>query len=548
MVQCTSQAPTISVRKHGPSRKRLDLRLKTDSATPLAFSFEVKDTDLLGRVGVLKVGGRTLETPCLLPVIHPVNQAVPTHELKAMGFRGLMTNSYIIRSRRKEEALKSGIHEMLGFDGLFMTDSGGYQVLEYGDLEVSYGDVASFQAEIGSDLAVTLDRPTGYPQSRGSAEESVDHSLKNAIATLRDYGDTHTTWIGPIQGGLYLDLVTQSATALLEAGFGFLALGSPVQVMENYMFSDLVRMIIAARRPIPYSVPLHLFGAGHPLTMALAVALGCDTFDSASYILFARNGRYMSNGGVLSLDLMKYLPCSCSVCAKTSVKELREVEERERTKLVATHNLYVLREEVESCKEAISEGRLWDLVEEKSTVHPRLRDAFVELSKNRDLLVEGTPLLKDRGMMLRSQEDYGRPELASAQNRLRGAMKRASKDSVLLTAWDSVPIGKKSRQVAGSRTRPDTYRIHPALGVYPAELDFVYPFTQVVTSQDFESKMSVKEAVSRLRKLGYASVKVSPAGPPRRVATRRFRSRRTQRGASPSPQSSSARPRSPRRP
>jgi 7-cyano-7-deazaguanine tRNA-ribosyltransferase len=522
--------------------------LKTDGATPLVFSFEVKDTDLLGRVGVLKVGGKTLGTPCLLPVIHPVNQAVPIEELEAMGFHGLMTNSYIIRSRRKEEALRSGIHEMLGFDGLLMTDSGGYQVLEYGDLEVSYEDVASFQAKIGSDLAVTLDRPTGYPQSRRSAEESVDRSLRNAIATLRDYGDSQTTWMGPIQGGLYQDLVTQSATALFKAGFGFLALGSPVQVMENYMFSDLVRMIVAARRPIPYSVPLHLFGAGHPLTMALSVALGCDTFDSASYILFARNGRYMSHHGVLRLDMMKYLPCSCNVCAKTSVKELWEVEERQRTKLVATHNLYVLREEVETCKEAISEGRLWDLVEEKSMAHPRLQDAFVELSKNRDLLVEGTPLLKDRGMMLRSEEDYGRPELASAEKRLKGAMKRASKDAILLAAWDSVPVGKKSHRVPGARARPDTYRIHPGLGVYPAELDFIYPFTQLVTSEDVESKMNVKEAASRLRKLGYGSVKVSPAGPSMDIATGRVRSRRTQRGASPFPPSSSARPRSPRRP
>jgi Queuine/archaeosine tRNA-ribosyltransferase len=37
------------------------------------------------------------------------------------------------------------------------------------------------------------------------------------------------------------------------------------------------------------SKPIHLFGAGHPLTIPLAVALGCDTFDSASYMLYARD-------------------------------------------------------------------------------------------------------------------------------------------------------------------------------------------------------------------------------------------------------------------
>ena len=517
-------------------------------AAPLPFSFEVKETDLLGRVGVLKVGGRTLETPCLLPVVHPVNQAVSTRELRAMGFRGLMTNSYIIRSRRRDEALRDGIHEMLGFDGVLMTDSGGYQVLEYGDLEVGYGEVASFQAAVGSDLAVTLDRPTGYPQSRRAAEDSVNYSLKNAIATLREYGDRKTVWMGPVQGGVYQDLVTKSAASLWKAGFEFLALGSPVQVMENYMFADLVKMVVSARRPIPYSVPLHLFGAGHPLTMALAVALGCDTFDSASYILFARNGRYMTRGGILSMEMMKYLPCSCPVCARTSVKDLQEVEARERTKMVATHNLYVLREEIEACKEAIAEGRLWDLVEEKSMAHPRLRDAFVELSKHRDILAEGTPLLKDRGLMLRSEEDLERPELASARKRLRSALKRTSKEAVLITPWDPIPIRKKGHEGVGAPKRSDTYRIHPALGVYPAELDFVYPFTQVIAATGIGSPVKVKEATAWLRKLGYRSVEVSAAGAGGGKPSRRVRSRRTRRGVSPSPQSSSPRPRLPRRP
>ena len=513
----------------------------------MPFSFEVKETDLLGRIGVLKVGGKTLETPCLLPVVHPVNQAVSTEELKAMGFRGLMTNSYIIRSRRRDEALRDGIHRMLGFDGVLMTDSGGYQVLEYGDLEIGYEEAASFQAEIGSDLAVTLDRPTGYPRSRRAAEDSVDYSLRNATSTIREYGDRETVWMGPVQGGLYQDLVSKSAASLWEAGFEFLALGSPVQVMKNYMFADLLKMIVAARRPVPYSVPLHLFGAGHPLTMALAVALGCDTFDSASYALFARNGRYMSHGGVLSLEMMKYLPCSCPVCMKTSVRDLQDIDTRERAKLIATHNLYALREEVEACKEAIAEGRLWDLVEEKSMAHPRLRDAFVELSKHRSMLVEGTPLLKDRGLMLRSEEDLERPELVSAKERLEGVLKRTSRNAVLLTSWDPIPLGKKKMHgTVGSPGKSDTYRIHPALGVYPAELDFVYPFTQFVTAAGMGDRMSIREAAARLRRLGYKSVKVSKTRG--RNPSRRVTSRRTRRGASPSPRSSSPRPRSPLRP
>jgi len=513
----------------------------------MSFSFEVKETDLLGRIGTLTAGGKTLETPCLLPVVHPVNQIISTHELQAMGFKGLMTNSYIIRSRRKNEALRRGIHEMLGFNGVLMTDSGGYQVLEYGDLQVNYKEVASFQARVGSDLAVTLDRPTGYPQTRRVALESVHYSLHNAIATLKEYGDSKTVWIGPVQGGLYQDLVTKSAESLWKAGFEILALGSPVQVMENYMYSDLARMVLAARRRVPYSVPLHLFGAGHPLTMALAVALGCDTFDSASYILFARNGRYMSRDGVLSLDMMKYIPCNCPVCVRTSVRELREVEPNERIKQLATHNLYLLREEVESCKEAMAEGRLWDLVEEKSMTHPKLHDAFIELSRHRDLLAEGTPLLKDRGLMLRSKQDLERPELALAAKRLSTVMRKSSKDAFLLPFWDPVPARKSGLRVPAANVRSDIYKVHPVLGVYPSELDFVYPFTQIVSAKGVALTMAIRKATADLRKLGYKSVRVSPSwtsrGTPQDV-----RSIRTRRGAFPSPRSSSARLRSLRHP
>jgi len=496
----------------------------------------------MGRIGLLRVGNKTLETPCLLPVVHPVNQAVSIDQLTEMGFRGLMTNSYIIRSRRREEALKNGIHNLLAFDGILMTDSGGYQVLEYGDLEVGYKEIASFQSSIKSDLAVTLDRPTGYPQSRRVAKETVEYSLNNATATMEEYRNTETTWIGPIQGGLYLDLVAKSAKSLWKAGFEVMALGSPVQVMENYMFPELVKMVVAARMSIPYSVPLHLFGAGHPLTMALAIALGCDTFDSASYILFARNGRFMSKTGVLSLDSMKYLPCSCPICAKTDLKKLREADKRERTRKVATHNLYILKEEIETCKEAIAEGRLWDLVEERSMAHPRLREAFFELARNQNRLKEGTPLLKDRGLMLRSTHDQIRPELTLARMRLRRVMQRSTRYAILEASWDSVPMIKKRPRNVGSKGF-DIYRIHPALGLYPAELDFIYPFTQVVIAEDTQLKLSPMEAALQLRQMGYSSVKVTPEAVSH-LNLKRVRSRRTRLGASPFPRSSSAPPRS----
>jgi 7-cyano-7-deazaguanine tRNA-ribosyltransferase len=490
------------------------------------FAFEVKDSDLLGRVGSLRVGGRTLETPYMFPVVHPVSQIVPTKELASMGFGGVMTNSYIIYSRRREEALTHGVHRLVDFQGVVMTDSGGYQVLEYGDLGIGYRDVAEFQSKIGSDLAVTLDRPTGYPQSRKVAKETVEYSLGNAKATLSEFGGSGTTWVGPVQGGLFVDLVRRSAKAMVAAGFQFLALGSPVQVMENYMFADLVDMVMAVKRAVPYSVPLHLFGAGHPLTMPLAVALGCDTFDSASYVLFARSGRYMTRSGVLALRSMKYLPCSCAACAATTVRELLEMGPQERTRALSLHNLSVLREEIEGCKEAVSEGRLWDLVEERSMAHPRLRDAFARMVKYSKDMEVGTPAIKDRGLFVRSTLDYARPELSIARSRLAGAVSRSSKSARVAPGpkGDPAPPGE------------DAYGVHPILGPYPVELQFQYPFSQ---TESAEAQSLPSEPEKALRAMGYARVSSQRLGGGRKAP----RSRRSRRGASPSPPSSSARSR-----
>jgi 7-cyano-7-deazaguanine tRNA-ribosyltransferase len=508
----------------------------------MSFSFEVRETDLMGRVGLLRVGGKVLETPYLFPVIHPVNQAVTPRELESMGFRGLMTNSYIIRSRRRQEALEKGIHRMLDYDGVLMTDSGGFQALEYGDLAVDYSEMAAFQAEIGSELAVTLDRPTGFSGSERYARGTMEYSLKNAVSTMKEFGERKTVWVGPVQGGLFPGLLRKSASSLVEAGFEFLALGSPVQIMENYRFSELARMIIVTRGAVPYSVPLHLFGAGHPLTMALAVALGCDTFDSASYILFAREGRYMTERGVSRLQGMKFLPCSCPVCTRTTAKELMELEPRERGRSLATHNLHVLRKELESCKEAIAEGRLWDLVQEKAAVHPRLYEALAEVAKAGDTLKEGTPPLKERGLLLRNAYDSRRPELALAREKLRQATSRGSETAVLLTVRESAPLAKLG--IASELPEDaDLYKLHPILGPYPVELEFVYPFTQTVSSSKRSGLRKNREAVEKLRELGYSKILVATTDANGFLRVADAMNRRRSKGSSPSVPSSSARPR-----
>ena len=306
-----------------------------------------------------------INTPAFVPVIHPVKQTIPSKKIKEIGFDVVITHAYITKNHYGDKAVKKGIHKIIDYDKSIMTDSGGYQVLEYGDLEVLPPDMAKFETGILTDFAIPLDKPTGYGLPIKKAESYVKHTLKVCKQTLEDSEDNGQIWIGPIQGGEHFDLVSKSTKGLIDMGFKMLALGSPVEFMESYEYRLLAQMIVSAKKQMPESVPLHLFGAGHPLTIPFAIALGCDSFDSASYMLYAKQLRYITEDGTRHLSDIEIFPCSCEICRKYSPEQLRQLEETLKINELAIHNLYAIKLEVDKVKQAIHEGRLWEYVIKK---------------------------------------------------------------------------------------------------------------------------------------------------------------------------------------
>ena len=61
----------------------------------MSISFEVIHKDIMGRLGKLKVGDKTVRTPLLLPVINPHIQLIKPEELAKLGVEALITNAYI---------------------------------------------------------------------------------------------------------------------------------------------------------------------------------------------------------------------------------------------------------------------------------------------------------------------------------------------------------------------------------------------------------------------------------------------------------------------
>jgi 7-cyano-7-deazaguanine tRNA-ribosyltransferase len=436
--------------------------------------FEVWQSDLAARIGRLETPHGVVETPAFVPVVHPVRQTVSTQFLKKMGFDLVITNAYIALRHYGDEARKRGIHEIINYDGAVMTDSGGYQVLEYGSVEVEPVMMAHFEKDIKSDILIPLDRPTGYGLDYEKAKENVAITLKNAQDTLCVIGNTDALWVAPVQGAEHSDLVEHSARELDKMGFQLMALGSPVELMEAYEFATLVRMIVAAKKIVP-AKPIHLFGAGHPLTIPLTIALGCDTFDSASYMLYAKDSRYMTPNGTVRLDELAYLSCQCPVCSSHTLQELHKMEMDKRTVEIAKHNLHILKGEVDAVKQAIMDGRLWEYVMQKARAHPKLMEA-ARVFKDVEMLEDGTPLFKERAIFFYDPIDQHRPEAKRFRKAV--ATFKSSKKKLILCPEDELHPFYSTRSYKDIvKKLPDAQvcSYSPFLGIIPAEISDIFP-------------------------------------------------------------------------
>ena len=453
------------------------------------MSFEIKEKDLLGRTGKLKTKTGTIETPLLFPVINPNTQPIlPTRIKQEFGFQALITNAYILRKRFQIEPIDLGLHKFLDFDGVLMTDSGAYQILIYGNVEVSAKEIAEYQEHIDTDIATILDIPTGWSVTEEDAKRTVRETLRRAKEFFTFKTRDDLLWVGPIQGGKYLDLVAYSARQIGKLPFQIIALGSPTEVMERYRFDVLIDMILTAKMNAPIDRPLHLFGAGHPFMFALAVALGCDFFDSAAYTLYAKEGRYMTETGTARIRELEYFPCNCPKCAKATPAQVLELQPKDLEVFLAEHNLYVCSAEIRRIKQAIKEGRLWELVQQRSRSHTALFTALKKLRKYEEFIEKHSPAIRSSGMFYFDSNDLSRPEIVRYKEKLGEEFVKPRKARVLLLfpQTQSKPFSKspKYKQAAKIlKKSPNSEYIHTCFyaapfGAIPIELDEVYPISQ----------------------------------------------------------------------
>lgn len=464
---------------------------------------ELLRRDGLARMCSLETPGGTLETPCLLPVINPrIGTISPRDLYDEFGIKALMTNSYIIRNdpRLKERALSVGVHGLLDFPGIIMTDSGTFQSYMHGEVDVGNREIVEFQRDIGSDIGTVLDIFTEPSWGKERTSKAVDVTIERTKEAAELKGNMMLG--GVVQGSLFPDLREICARRLSELNVDIHPIGGVVPLMETYRFADLVDVIVASKKGLTPARPVHLFGAGHPMVYALAVLLGCDMFDSASYAKYARDGRFMFPEGTMHFKDMRKISCECPACKGQTIESIGRMSEGDRVGLISRHNLHESMNEIEKIKRAILEGSLWELIELRCRSHPALLNGLRRLREHKVYLEKFEPLSRDSPFFYTGSESLDRPTAYRYEKRYFERYEQP--DTEILVGFEESGRPYARTYAAEMRMISEKSDAHflvmSPFGPVPIELDEIYPIAQSVFPDiiDQDTELRTRDLMERM--------------------------------------------------
>jgi queuine tRNA-ribosyltransferase len=238
-------------------------------------------------------------------------KTVGSEDLEALGFELILSNTYHLQLRPTSELVHrfGGLHKFMSWKGSILTDSGGYQVMSLSDMRKISDEGVRFkshldgsevflsperaieiQAQLGVDIAMSLDVCPPYPCTRDEAAQAMQQTHRWAPRNLaaRDARENPPAVFGIVQGGVHEDLRKESAEFISAQPFDGYAVGG-VSVGEP---TEMQRPVVQFTAPlVPQDKPRYLMGVGHPGDILHAVACGIDMFDC---VLPTRQARHHS--------------------------------------------------------------------------------------------------------------------------------------------------------------------------------------------------------------------------------------------------------------
>jgi queuine tRNA-ribosyltransferase len=323
-------------------------------------------------------------------------RAVDPKDLEDAETIGILVNTYHLYKDLGAGVVKefSGIKNFMGWKGVIISDSGGFQVMtlakrgkikgKIDDRGVTFKPIGDkivtmtpedsirFQMDLQTDLLVVLDDFTPPNVSYEVAEESVRRTLLWArrskeefakICKKRKIANRQRPYlIGVVQGGEYLELRKKCTQDLVNIGFDGLGYGG-WPITADGIFNYDVAKVMADNSPADYL--LYGLGIGKPDEIVKCYGLGFEIFDCVLPTRDARHKRlYVYNADSIDeIDVSTdkfysyYIPgkdkhrsdkspvskaCDCLLCKNYSrayLAHLFRSKETSALRLATIHNL-----------------------------------------------------------------------------------------------------------------------------------------------------------------------------------------------------------------
>ena len=368
--------------------------------------FQILHRDGLARIGELEVKNRKILTPVLLPVLHPFKIDPWISVVKQLKLNGVITNSYILKKGGFQEG--KDVHDLLGFSGIVMTDSGTFQEHMYGELNVTNLEMVRYQESINSDIITIRDIFSEMDHSEEKIREDIRENYRRGKEAISETGKYVAL---PIQGGVYPDLRKESARMMGSLESEYFPIGGIVPFIERYMYSLVIESILNSKSNLKSSAVIHAFGAGHPMFFPLLFLAGVDVIDSSAYIKYARDNRILTETGTADLSgFAEELPPS-PYLDRFNAKELLSLSQDERTNVLGMHNLYVSVKELENIKQQIRSENMWNYAEYRAHSHPLLLEALRKFDDFYGYIERFEPMSRKNPVFYTGEETLKRPDV-----------------------------------------------------------------------------------------------------------------------------------------
>ena len=357
----------------------------TTVLTMFAARHETVAKDGTARAGVTTVHRGSYETPCFMPVgTRGAIKYLSAADYEEVGARIVLGNTYHLMLRPGAETVArfGGLGKFAAWDGLTLTDSGGFQVFSLNpkvdDDGVTFkstydGSQQRFTPEgaiatqelLGADIQMVLDVCPPLPSPPDVVRLALERTSMWAARARSAHRREDQSLFGIVQGGISESMRRESALRTAELDFDGYGIGG-LSVGETR--EEMLPALAAALEHLPTDRPRYLMGVGDPASLVEAVGLGVDQFDCVLQTRLGRHGTALTTAGKLNVKRAEFAlsdepldpTCGCGVCRRHTrgyLRHLFQVGEPTASRLVSLHNVAWTISLMATMRRAIIDGR-----------------------------------------------------------------------------------------------------------------------------------------------------------------------------------------------